>query len=359
MSVRVAQILSEIEKVQISYSSTTPILSDDSLYPYFLRVIPPDKVQAEVLLAIVEELGGKYIQVVYDERTYGKSALGHLTVAASRLKICIIQTVEVKEETESYHRYYEDIKKKPYARIIILFLHHQNLINLLKVLTEEIKTPQYQFIASDGWGKHKDLLEHRIGDGVFTVTLEIDPVPGLIPYILNQSINASKTNPWSEHYLQKRHNCYYDLSYDKTFPNRCSRTDAMHSESRIVEDNWINFAAISMLSLLKASAEVFNKTCGNSDILCSGFTKDTPRLVEEMKNISMDIFGTGKEFKVSDIQILYNYNCVVTQHFLQECPAKTQISLHIGTVQLESSQSTLWVAKYPKRHHATAIILVC
>ena len=56
---------------QISFFSTSPTLSNRERFPYFLRTIPSDVYQAEVIVALVKKLGWTYVSVVYEESSYG------------------------------------------------------------------------------------------------------------------------------------------------------------------------------------------------------------------------------------------------------------------------------------------------
>ena len=56
---------------QISFFSTSPTLSNRERFPYFMRTIPSDVYQAEVMVALVKKLGWKYVSVIYEESSYG------------------------------------------------------------------------------------------------------------------------------------------------------------------------------------------------------------------------------------------------------------------------------------------------
>jgi ABC-type branched-subunit amino acid transport system substrate-binding protein len=51
-------VLSRLGVPQISYSSTAPILSDKSQFPTFMRTVPSDSVQGEVMITLARNLFG-------------------------------------------------------------------------------------------------------------------------------------------------------------------------------------------------------------------------------------------------------------------------------------------------------------
>ena len=63
ISIAIAEALTRLKYVQVSFASASPRLSDRDAYPYFLRVLTPDDAQANAMIDIVKKLGGNYIQV--------------------------------------------------------------------------------------------------------------------------------------------------------------------------------------------------------------------------------------------------------------------------------------------------------
>jgi len=63
----VQNLLSLFNIPQIGYSATSKDLSDKSLYRYFMRVVPSDKLQARALVDIVLHFNWTFISTVYTE----------------------------------------------------------------------------------------------------------------------------------------------------------------------------------------------------------------------------------------------------------------------------------------------------
>ena len=297
VSLPVATQLTKIGHVQVSYASTNPVLSDETTYPYFMRIVTPDNVQAEAILEVVKSLRGEYIQVVYNEGAYGIGGRDSVISSARSRRICIAQSIEVKE-SDRYYKYYELIRRKPHAKIVIIFLNSHVLENFIRDLNGQMAKGEFQFIGSEAWGKHSDMLKYGITKGALTVTLEMDAIRGLTSYIQNKLPNKYQSNPWLEQYIQNKQDCYYHWSYDKTFARECTDDILPPAEKgQFQTDSWCVFATTSIVALLMGSAEFFAKSCGNAAKLCQNFVDNPSDLVEEMKKISMDILGTG------DIQV--------------------------------------------------------
>lgn len=77
VSKSVAGVAEQNKVPQISYSSTNPDLSNKTVYPYFLRVVPPDSVQGVAIVKIIKEMGFTQIATLATSDDYG---LGGITV---------------------------------------------------------------------------------------------------------------------------------------------------------------------------------------------------------------------------------------------------------------------------------------
>lgn len=293
VSLAVATQLTKIGKVQVSYSSTNPVLSDEKKYPYFMRIVTPDNVQAEAMMEVVKSLKGEYIQVVHNEGSYGIGGRDSVTSSAKSRGICIAQYIEVKE-SDRYYEYYDLIRREPHAKIVIIFLNSHVLAGFMRDLNEQMTELEFQFIGSEAWGKNVEYLQYPITKGALTVTLEMDGIRGLTTFIQEKVPEKDTSDIWLEQYIQNRQNCYFEWSYDKVLSRQCTDDILPPAEkANFHTDSWCNFAATALLSLLMGSADLFAKSCGNSAKLCQEFMNNPSDLVEEMKKISMDLYGTG------------------------------------------------------------------
>lgn len=73
---------------QVSFFSTSTVLSSRDRYPFFLRTIPSDVHQAQVMLELVRMFGWTYVSVVYEESSYGMQVT------------CQVQTQVLEDRTD-------------------------------------------------------------------------------------------------------------------------------------------------------------------------------------------------------------------------------------------------------------------
>lgn len=293
VSVSAATQLRILGHVQVSYAATYPTLSDTLRYPYFMRIVGSDRVQAEAMIEVVKAMKGEYIQIVYNECFCGIVRKDSLEEMAKKHGVCVAQYVEVKEK-DSYFEYYELIRRKPHAKLVIIFLSSHILSNFMRDLNEQMPKGEFQFLGSETWGKNFDLLKYDIIKGALCVTMELEEIKGLRSYIRDKVPDRNIYDPWLEQYIQKRQDCYFDWSYDKTASRKCTEDILPPAEKHFFQiDSWCAFATNSLLALLKGSAEFFAKSCGNSALLCQEFTEKPYGLYDEMKKMLMDVTGTG------------------------------------------------------------------
>lgn len=74
---------------QISYSATHEQLSDKKIYPSFLRTIPSDKLQVEVILNLLQRFQWTWVAIVGSDDVYGRQGVQDLNTLASKNGICI------------------------------------------------------------------------------------------------------------------------------------------------------------------------------------------------------------------------------------------------------------------------------
>ena len=80
----VANFLRVFEIPQISYDSTSITLSNKDIYSYFLRTVPPDDFQAQLIADLCKKFGWNYVSTIYTDGTYGVKGIVAFWKAAKR-----------------------------------------------------------------------------------------------------------------------------------------------------------------------------------------------------------------------------------------------------------------------------------
>ena len=242
-------------------------------------------------------LGGKYIQVIYSKDIYGNGGVDALRTSARIHKVCIAQYIEV-EASDNYRKYYDLLLGKAFARIIVTFLSHSIWFSFANDLSKQLKRGEFQFIGSDSWRNDIHPLDNDKWKGSFSFTWGVREPPDLKSYIKQKLNSKTQTDSLLTEYIQKRQDCFFDWSFDKTFTKPCSSSTPLLSDSHFQIPSVLVTVAESVFTLLVGSAEFFKKTCDRSDVLCLNYIDNPSGLVDCIKNVSLDIDGMGKR-KVS------------------------------------------------------------
>jgi hypothetical protein len=279
ISIAVAELLSRLQFAQISFASTSPLLSDRSKYPYFMRVVTPDDAQARAITEIIKKLESNYVQIVYSTGAYGEAGKDRIKEEAFKSKICVVQEIPV-EETGSAFEIFEKLRRFTHARLVIIFLQSHRLAPVISALTSQIdKRGEFMFIGSEAWARKRDPLKtdnKQVLLGSFTLSLEMYEDNELRTHIQNLIPKPFNQNPWSTLYLQEKRNCYYDLSFDKTKVEMCSLDNDDSSGTDFTLDSWATSAYIATKALLIGSNDFLTDKCSqNTNTLCEEFRQNT------------------------------------------------------------------------------------
>ena len=83
VSVPVASLGRLFEMPQISYSSTSPLLSDRARYSYFRRTVPSDDLQVLAIVGILKRFNWSYVSIIYSEDAYGSAGVVNISAVST------------------------------------------------------------------------------------------------------------------------------------------------------------------------------------------------------------------------------------------------------------------------------------
>uniref|UniRef100_A0A3Q2VWT2 Olfactory receptor C family, g1 n=1 Tax=Haplochromis burtoni TaxID=8153 RepID=A0A3Q2VWT2_HAPBU len=134
----------------ISHSATCECLSSRTEYPSFFRTIASDFYQSRALAQLVKHFGWTWVGAVNSDSDYGNNGMAIFLAAAQEEGVCV-------EYRERFHRAEPekllkvvDVIRKSTARVIVGFLAHVEMNNLLEQLSLHNITGR-QFIGVEAW----------------------------------------------------------------------------------------------------------------------------------------------------------------------------------------------------------------
>ncbi|KAK6173633.1 hypothetical protein SNE40_017048 [Patella caerulea] len=305
MSAAMAEILAKLGYVQVSYASTTPILSDRTLYPYFLRIPTADDQQAQVVIDIVTSLGSNIIQVIYTEGAYGEGAYSTLEKLGKDAGVCLIRhNVPVATDYTLYNGLLAKLRETPQAKLVVTFVRSHVIQQVIKAVTERMTESEFIFIGSETWGSRESVIpeQQRKVYGSLSIALELPPVTAFNSYLSKQDIN-DPSDPWLRHFLENMGKCIFTGSFQRAGKDEVigkTKQCDLQSLALSLNEQWIPFAVASTKALVKGLENVISSTeCGKPATSCP--EQNPILLIEYMKkNVKLDLYGKGSQERVFD-----------------------------------------------------------
>uniref|UniRef100_A0A3P8RQP1 Olfactory receptor C family, g5 n=1 Tax=Amphiprion percula TaxID=161767 RepID=A0A3P8RQP1_AMPPE len=134
----------------ISHSATCECLSSRKEYPSFFRTIASDLHQSRALAQLVKHFGWTWVGAVNSDSDYGNNGMAIFLAAAQEEGVCVEYTEKFhRSEPEKLLKVVEVIRKST-ARVIVGFLAHVEMNDLLEQLRLNNITGR-QFIGVEAW----------------------------------------------------------------------------------------------------------------------------------------------------------------------------------------------------------------
>ncbi|XP_076467892.1 uncharacterized protein LOC143298804 isoform X2 [Babylonia areolata] len=319
--------------VQVSAASTSTVLKDRGRHPYFMRLVPADDKQAQVMLDIVKTMNANYIQVIYDSSTaYATGLFEKLQeeTSSGRYNICIAQSIPttLHEQTSQYKYIVDVLREESAAKIVIVILHatvtNKTMTAILPLLTSE---DNFLFLGSESWGRRHELIKGRTRlDGSLVLSQEIAADKQFEQH-LDTLPAVSAVNPWLKDFWEARLNCYLD----KSFRREGRKGPCIgHVAQDYVQDSRIPFHIQAVYALVKGFHTALTLHCGDvAKRTCKSLTSS--QLVRAMHDVQLDLYSRGPTSPVFDS----NGDGLVGYNVLRV--ARDRQSAHGDVVFLDSS----------------------
>lgn len=209
----------------MSAAATSTYLKDRGVYPFFVRLVPANDIQAKILLDVAMKLNSTYIQIIYDQTLEYAKGLVHEVEEALKQKfteICIAQKIEISPDVDvsAFKKIKDKLRVKSFARLVIIILQSTEIYRLMDAILPELTDDDnFLFVASNSWGRQQDLIQGKIKlEGSLALSLENEFVSSFDTYF--RSLDPTQTNNvWLRYFWETKKNCYFEKSFERKGKN--------------------------------------------------------------------------------------------------------------------------------------------
>ncbi len=151
VSKAIATVAAQKKIPQISYSSTSPSLSDKQLYPYFMRVVPPDSQQGSALAHIIQNFKFTDIATISTSDDYGLGGIGVVENVSKTLGINVATKQRFTPGAADVTTQLQAIKDSG-AKVIVINTVIQDAITVFSQMSKVGISPKngYTWFGTDG-----------------------------------------------------------------------------------------------------------------------------------------------------------------------------------------------------------------
>ena len=159
----------------ISYSATSVRFDNKARYPSFFRVIPPDDVQARLIVDLMVKYSWTYIGVVGQDDDYGRNGIGALNRLLSDHHICTgleaIVDLETNKTVEEVRLVVQRMKDNKKANVFVLWFDAVQILKFLEICEEMELYGKTLILTESAGGEMATILNYdtRVTRGLISI----------------------------------------------------------------------------------------------------------------------------------------------------------------------------------------------
>uniref|UniRef100_A0A2I3H9E5 Extracellular calcium-sensing receptor n=1 Tax=Nomascus leucogenys TaxID=61853 RepID=A0A2I3H9E5_NOMLE len=211
VSTAVANLLGLFYIPQVSYASSSRLLSNKNQFKSFLRTIPNDEHQATAMADIIEYFRWNWVGTIAADDDYGRPGIEKFREEAEERDICIdfSELISQYSDEEEIQHVVEVIQNST-AKVIVVFSSGPDLEPLIKEIVRRNITGKI-WLASEAWASSSLIAMpqyfHVVG-GTIGFALKAGQIPGFREFLKKVHPRKSVHNGFAKEFWEETFNCH-------------------------------------------------------------------------------------------------------------------------------------------------------
>ncbi|XP_041364237.1 metabotropic glutamate receptor 3-like [Gigantopelta aegis] len=281
-TVQIADLLSLFKVPILSYLSTSSLLSNKYIYPYFSRIVPSDTLQSKVIVDILEHFHWTYISVIYSEGSYGSEGYKEIKKRVEESGFCLAVQREMKQSFSDadYDAIVDELLSKPRAKVVVLFSPLYQARAFFFAVKRKNAQGKFSWIGSDGWGRNIQDYSgiEDIANGAIIINFFSKVVQRFDEYFQHLTPRNATNNPWFRDFFSSEMKCDFNASNSQ---KSCSEIFSFASAGRYTHETTVSHVIDAVYSYAYA-IDRLTTHCPDNPITC--FTSE--QLLSSLRNTS-------------------------------------------------------------------------
>ncbi|XP_067363839.1 extracellular calcium-sensing receptor-like [Channa argus] len=300
-SISMSRIIGPYKIPLVSHFATCACLSNKQQYPSFFRTIPSDQFQAEALAKLVKQFGWTWIGAVRSDSDYGNNGMASFLDAAYKEGICV-------EYSESFYRTHPrsrikrvaDVIRRSTAMVVVAFVASGDMRLLLEELSREPFLPR-QWIGSEGWVTHPDMLRFTVCDGAIGFGIPKSVIPGLRDFLLDLPPTKVAASPMLTEFWEDAFNCSLEKNTGAaTNKKLCDGSeDIQKLQSPYTDTSQLRITNMVYKAVYAVAHAIHNAVCQetNSTTQCDKLSRiESKQVLTQLKKVNFSQNGYHVSF---------------------------------------------------------------
>ncbi|CAH1780392.1 unnamed protein product [Owenia fusiformis] len=234
-SVVVSPVLSLAQIPHISDVATSDELSNKDLYPYFMRVAPPDRYQTQAIVDILRYFKWTYVSTLHRPDSYGQNGINKVHRLLKMYDICLEYSgvIDSSMTQGEFDDVYKGLTRHNRPRVVIVFAMSADLKGVLRAIKRSNGSNEFIWVVSDGVNSVKDGMHQMVGSIKIELYSETDEA--VETFIKSLNLNDFPTmhpswQKWIEDEWENTFRCSFNTSIVNA--TRCRKDSRLYEAKR-------------------------------------------------------------------------------------------------------------------------------